>query len=244
MNFAPFAFQQQLITAPGPTPIIQSGLTINLDANDSISYPGTGATWFDLTTNDNDATLFNSPTFNVGTPDFFQFDGTNDFGTFGTNTIGSNTSSYTFGGWVRPRTGTTEQMIFTRGEDGSGSGWSMMLNKRPSINNIRVAVVADGSEVSANAPTNFLNDVWYQYYGVWTPGSSLKLYINGVLVATTNTTRVTLRSSTVGWRMGRYRASLPLFWRGGISTFNLYNRSLSDAEILSNFNTQKSMYGY
>ena len=244
MNFAPFAFQQQVVSStPPPTPIVQSGLTINLDANDSSSYPGTGGTWFDLTANDYDATLFNSPTFNSGTPDYFQFDGTDDYGTFTTSTIGSNLDNYTFGGWIAPKTGATEQICFMRGEDGSGSGFSIMLNKR-TTNVIRVAVVAGNAEVAANAPSTFTDDTWYQYYGVWTNGSSLKLYLNGALITTTTTTRTGLRSSTVGWRLGRYRATNPLLWKGKMSTFNMYNRALSDAEILSNFNAQKSTYGY
>ena len=273
MNFAPFAFQNFIESVgptptptptptstptptptatptptptPSPTPIpfTTSGLTINVDANDSASYPGTGSTWFDLTANDYDATLINSPTFVSGTPDYFDFDGTDDYATFVAGTAGSNTGSYTFGGWIAPTTGSTEQICFLRGEDGSGSGWSLMINRKPTTNILRAAAVADGGEVTADSPTALVHNAWIQIYGVWKSATSLKLYINGSLKTTTTTTRTTLRSSTAGWRMGRFTSGLPLRWSGNISTFNLYDRALSDDEILNNYNATKSTYGY
>ncbi len=244
MIFAPFAFQNSVATTPAPTPsFTTSGLTINVDANDSASYPGTGSTWFDLTANAYNATLVNSPTFVSGTPDYFDFDGTNDYATFVAGTAGSNTGNYTFGGWIAPTTGATEQICFLRGEDAQGSGWSLMINKK-TTNILRAAVVADGGEVAADNPNTFIHNTWIQVYGVWTSGSSIKLYVNGSLVKTTTTTRTTLRSSTAGWRMGRFYPPLPLYWSGNISTFNMYNRALSDTEILNNYNAQKSTYGY
>ena len=43
--------------------IIQDGLVLCLDAGSKRSYPKTGTTWTDLTGNNNNATLYNSPTF-------------------------------------------------------------------------------------------------------------------------------------------------------------------------------------
>lgn len=43
--------------------IVQSGLVLNLDAGVSASYPGSGSTWNDLSGNQINGTLFNSPIF-------------------------------------------------------------------------------------------------------------------------------------------------------------------------------------
>ena len=61
--------------------IIQDGLVFYLDAENPKSYPGTGNTWFDLTDNNNDATI-NGATFST---DEFQFDGSNDYLSWGSN---------------------------------------------------------------------------------------------------------------------------------------------------------------
>ena len=41
-------------------PIVTDGLVVHLDAGNSASYPGSGTTWYDLSGNGNDATLYNT----------------------------------------------------------------------------------------------------------------------------------------------------------------------------------------
>lgn len=67
---------------------IPSGAIIHLDANNSASYPGTGTTWSDLTSNGNDFTVNGSPTFN-STGNYFQLAGTGS----GDYAISNNTIS-------------------------------------------------------------------------------------------------------------------------------------------------------
>ena len=61
--------------------IITSGLVVQLDASISSSYPGTGTTWFDITSTNN-GTLTPTgtpPTFTSASPSYFTFDGTNQY---------------------------------------------------------------------------------------------------------------------------------------------------------------------
>jgi hypothetical protein len=44
--------------------IVTNGLVLNLDAADKNSYPGTGTTWYDLSGNGNNATLYNGTSWN------------------------------------------------------------------------------------------------------------------------------------------------------------------------------------
>ena len=64
-------------TSAGPN-IIENGLVLALDAADRNSYPGTGTTWYDLTSNKIDFVLTNGPVFNSGSNGSIQFDGSND----------------------------------------------------------------------------------------------------------------------------------------------------------------------
>jgi hypothetical protein len=57
-----------------------NGALLYLDAGNTASYPGSGTTWTDLSTYENNATLINSPTFtNADTASYFTFNGTNQY---------------------------------------------------------------------------------------------------------------------------------------------------------------------
>jgi hypothetical protein len=59
--------------------VIQSGLSLWLDAAEEQSYPGSGDTWFDLSGNDKDATLTNGAVYSSDNFGTMVFDGTNDY---------------------------------------------------------------------------------------------------------------------------------------------------------------------
>jgi hypothetical protein len=56
--------------------VVTSGLLLYLDANDKLSYPGTGTVWYDLSGNNANGTLINSPTWNSN--GYFTFDAIDD----------------------------------------------------------------------------------------------------------------------------------------------------------------------
>ena len=57
--------------------IVTDGLVLCLDAANSLSYPGSGATWFDLA-NNVEATLYNTPTYTETNAGSLSFDGLNE----------------------------------------------------------------------------------------------------------------------------------------------------------------------
>ena len=67
---------------------VTDGLILHLDAGNSNSYPGSGSTWFDLSGNNNHATI-NGPTFSNSQIKHFVLDGSND------DIASMNLSSYT-----------------------------------------------------------------------------------------------------------------------------------------------------
>lgn len=223
-----------------PTGITLSGLTIYTDGSPS-SYPGTGTTWTSIVSGTTyNGTLIGGPVWSGGTPPYFQFDGIDDFVSYPYS--GSSTGSYTWGGWINIPTGFTAETLYMRGRDGSGSGWSLQLLKKDT-NLLQASVVSSGfTTANAEGITYISTNTWYYVIGVWNPNSSIKLYLNGVLEKTTNTTITTLRSSNTGWIIARGNGTE--YTQAKISNFALYERVLSDAEILSNFNNTKSNYGY
>jgi hypothetical protein len=97
-----------------------------------------------------------------------------------------------------------------------------------------------GFEVSST--TTLVDNTWYYVYGVWTSGTNLKIYVNGLLENTISVTTTGLRTSGIGWTLMSGNGGN--FTNGSVSEFVTYNTVLTDAEILNNFNATKSEYGY
>jgi hypothetical protein len=133
-----------------------------------------------------------------------------------------------------------------RGNDASGNGWSLLLSKE-SDNKFAVGTVTlqPGSfpiNVTAVSSTVMSNDTWYYIIGVWNAGNSINIYVNGSLETTNATSRTSLRTSGIGWTLMRGNASD--YTNGSVSEFIVYQSVLSGTDILNNFNSNKSKYGY
>ena len=231
-----------------PTPIPTTGYTsgFTILVNDSsASYPGTGTTWTSLATGTTyNGTLTNGPVWSGGTPGYFTFDGTNDFVNFGLSSTGATTASSSFGAWFNVTTSATQKVIAMRGLDGSGNGWSLFISKQ-SNNKMGVGVVTTSAGLQGwevNSTTTLVSNTWYNVYGVWTSGTNLKIYVNGVLENTLTVTPTGLRTSGFGWTLSR--ANTSTYTNSNIGEFITYNNVLTDAEVLNNFNYTKSKYGY
>lgn len=234
--------------------IITNGLVLHLDAAQKRSYSGTGTTWTDLSGKGNNGTLVNGPTFNSGNGGSIVFDGTNDY-VGGSNldnlssTLGGS-SGITISMWVKRNvvsSGTSRTLI---GFTNTSQVHKLLINFNPTDKIIvlgRSALEASGQAVTTiNSFTSTIS--WYYVTGIWLYGSNTILcYVNGVLEATTGTvsfSQSTLLSGTsiTYNRIGSEGLGATLF-PGNISSTKVYNRALSDAEVLQNYNATKSRFG-
>ena len=72
-----------------------------------------------------------------------------------------------------------------------------------------------------------------------------KFYINGVLLGTQNVTGV-LGTNANGMSIGAYggfNGGRSYYYSGDIATMKFYNRTLTDTEVLQNYNATKSRFG-
>lgn len=106
------------ITEINPHLIIDDSLILFLDAENPKSYPGSGNTWYDLTDNENNATIVGA-TYTDNKE--FRFDGSNDKITFGSNFSIDVHTGFTF--WV----------IWDLPTQSSGA-WNYFLYHNPSGN--------------------------------------------------------------------------------------------------------------
>ena len=208
--------------------IVTRGLILSYDGGSLDSYPQTGSVWYDLTTNTNNGTLTNGPTFNSSNGGSIVFDGTNDSVEV-TNSLGT-LSNYTIGYWAFRDT-------------------------------------SDKMAIAARTDTRFYNygdNSWYYthggtaaefYYphavsiplstwGYWVVvynGSNVSIYRQSTLEGSQNTTGTA--DWTSGMKIGLWTAGNSYAFQGKIAVVHMYNRALTAAEVLQNYNAQKSRFG-
>lgn len=202
-------------------PIInQQNLYMCVDAGNARSYAGTGNTAFNLRGTDTIG-LVNGVTYSSSNSGYFIFNGTNQNLTLTLPAL----TNYTFSFWLYVISyDNTERQIL--GTNGDVVGLSLISNK---FN------IWNGSTNLGN--TVFSTGQWYNVVYTRT-GSSTIIYLNGASDGSFATgANVTAGAATIGSISGlRYL-------NARIALFNFYDRTLSAAEVLKNYNSIKKRFG-
>jgi hypothetical protein len=184
----------------------------------------TPLTLADLSGSGNTGTLTNGPTYSTANGGSVVFDGVDDYVTCGTPSISAG--KITVNAWVKINAGSLYQHIV----DSASNAWhlAILADNRPYFWN--------GSTYHTAAPILTVGQ-WYMITGV--QGTTLDIYINGVLgQSIASNINVTTNNVILGaWQSG------PRPLNGNISNTQIYNRALSAAEVLQNFNANRFRYG-
>lgn len=215
--------------------IVRDGLQVAYDAGYVNSYPGSGTNWFDMAGNGVTGALTNGPIF-VSSPDSpsIQFDATNDQVLFGTSSHVKPTRislGCIFKINVAP---TTHIIVGKQGTGGGAASYALVIQS----NGLKFRIESGGVN-DATYPFTNLN-VYVYALGTY-DGSNIKLYINGVLVATTPFTGSIVYSDSYQLLMGYYAAAFAT--NMNIGAMHLYNRALTDQEVLKNYRAYRGRYG-
>ena len=222
-------------------PVVDSSLKLWLDAAQTTSYPGSGSTWTDLSGNANNGTLVNSPSFisNDG-GGCIQLDGINDYITL--PTTGFAPASLTIDYWIKRISDNGYFWLI----DNSDQPELRMLFK--SSGKLQIYFYDDGAYFStALSNTTFSTGSWYNITATLTNGSQ-NVYINGnqEILTTTGTYTGGPSGNAGEHTLGTYNR--PGAGYGGyanvrIGSYRFYNRVLTAAEVLQNYNALQSRYG-
>jgi len=245
--------------------IVLDGLYMYLDAGVTLSYPGSGTAWTDVNgiRTKNNGTLTNGPTYNSGFGGHLTFDGSNDYISITQSQgidVGVNFSIQT---WVK---------ITRWGGGPNWNRGSIVTNSYPYQNGkgfwiscTSQAGPAQGYVATPGLESFFMSMGGDEYCVAPTPGSlsaytnswfnlgvscngtnPLKCYINGVQPTTYGCQ--TNGPSSYSYDSGPFslgnRNNNDEYLSGSIANFMMYNRTISDAEFLQNYNAQKSRFGY
>jgi hypothetical protein len=203
-----------------PKPVIDSSLVLYLDAANPKSYVSGSTRWTDVSRGGNSGTLINmgNTGYTSSNGGSLVFDGTNDYVLM---TNKPTPTQFSILSWVN--IGNVNSGYRTIYADNVKGLW---LNNR----------VINYYPVHTGLNTLNINQ-WYLITITYN-GSLVISYINGILDKSVNAT--TGLPSTVSTSIGGHDNIE--FFNGNISNVQIYNRALSAAEVLQNYNALKGRY--
>jgi hypothetical protein len=222
--------------------IVTNGLVLNVDAGFTPSYPTTGTTWYDVSSSGNSGTLTNGPTFNSANSGSIVFDGTNDYYQLSQNIFNTTYPGVTFGAWVYLNGSISGALIAgVWNQSANGDQAALFI-----FSNGPFIAVSDGfvGENGAGASNTLNVSQWYYIAASWNSNRTYKYYQNGSLLGTgTQGGNGWNSSSTANFEIGGENQANIRYFNGRIACSQVYNRTLSDSEVLQNFNAQKGRFG-
>jgi len=233
--------QIDLNTGHGKTAYVTSGLIMNIDFNNA-SYSGTGSTVTDLTTNGNNGTLVNSPTYTSGTPSYMTFNGTSNYiGNAGTlnNFNFASTGGITVEAWVNPNLTSYEFWFSSNVTSGD-------CTYRFGTNSSGYYYWNMGHHVDVNTGGPISSNTWYQvvFTGAVVSGNVYtNVYLNGSNVVSNYNESLGSLSNPTNWLIGHGETSSAWPYNGNVSIIRVYNTALNSTQVTQNYNASKATFG-
>jgi len=239
--------------APG---VVTTGAVLLLDAGNLKSYPGTGATWFDLSGNGNNATLTNIQSTWVSTLGGY-FDWANNTAQVGTIAHAASLNifqrDFTIEFWCTidaAAGGTSDNMgLFVKGTTiNTNPGTAMLVNRDfPAANWGRGGMYVNNVS-GFNASSGRVNDPWavnsWQCIQYVRQAGQLTLFCNlRWLQTSTNQTGNANNSTAITMGKGNTSGAVQYPWDGKQSFMGMWNRALTFNELRQNYNTMANRVG-
>jgi len=217
----------------GPN-IVTDGLVFAIDAGSARSYPGSGTAVTNLS-GTNNVTLANGVGFGSNNGGVFTYDGVDDQGNSGT---WFNYQAFTINLWVEPGSTQVQYADIIDNNHTGGQNWVCQQDST-SQNVYSFGVFANGATSVTGNFTLTAGD-WVNLTFTY-DGTRVRGYNNGVLFATGAALGTTINYSSQNFYIGRW-AGGGRNWEGEYGPMYVYTRALNAAEILQNYNAQKSRF--
>jgi hypothetical protein len=177
----------------------------------------------------NNPVVYGSPTFVAGKHgSALAFDGTDDFLKLPTR-MGDSTD-FSFAGWVRWGGGANWQRIF---DLGTGTNAFLFLSPKAGSNALRFTIKNGGAEQQLNHNAALPVNVW-THVAVTLTGTTGKLFVNGVLVATN--TAMDINPDAIGTNnnfIGESQFAADPLFNGQLDDLRFFTTALSDVQVAS-----------
>ena len=238
--------------------IVTSGLVLNLDAGFVGSYPTTASNWYDLSGISNNCTLVNGPTYTTSGSGGIKFDATDDYATIPDNSsidLTSLTISLWFNrGDILTLAAGDQQNFFIKGNTNAAGGDQICPK-------VSLFGPTGGGEYGWSAgslgggygnivpPSQVLfANQWYNLVFTHVSTNTPIPYLNGVKQTNWTATGASNPLVPNTWRATisgdvERATTKSASFNGIMSIVQLYNRALSETEVLQNWNALKGRFG-
>ncbi len=225
--------------------VVESGLVLALDAANPKSYPGSGTTWTDLSGNGNNGTLVNGVGYSGSNLGSLVFDGVNDGVQLVHNStwVLSSSEKFSLCSWFYAEPTTQNSSKLFSHQRCNSPGFQINVNDTTSLS----FRVEGGSSIFATYSAN-VTEKWNYVVSTFDGSNgSMKLYLNGELVATnTNTSGWSAYNAghSEVWLGRRFNCGGTNEFTGKIASFSFYKgKELTAQEIQQNFNALRGRFG-
>jgi hypothetical protein len=188
-------------------------------------------------------TFMNGATYATeGNATYYSFDGIND--SVKVSWTRQNTWTFSFGGWARSHSDTTQQEVFSFAKIGNNSDTASIGFRGDVAGDPIRVMIRDGSNTTlyCDSSMSFVPNTWYHVFATIESGSSIQLYINGSLACSGSGTTVTTVSTDL-FSIGRMERLTPAYpFSGEVDDVLAYMRVLSATEISTLANTRGYVY--
>jgi hypothetical protein len=220
-----------------PQALISDGLILYLDAAQTQSYSGSGTTWTDLSGRNQNATLVNGVSYTSSNSGNLIFDGSNDYASLTSNDFTNSLPNFTVSVWFYK---TVDGILL--GNHFHNSTWESLWF---STTQFTVNGANDSVTNRQILPFTTPNNTWNNLVAVNNSSQGyMKVFLNGVEIATKNATVVPWNSGiipTIGAQRRTDGAIIEPI-RGNIAQVLVYNRYLTVSEIQQNYNVTKNRF--
>jgi len=225
-----------------------NGLALSLEAQDSLSYRPSAASWLDLSGNENDGHMYieainekkNVNQYNV------TLNGKNDYVSLDNTPSLNPTTGITLLSWIKLNDLVTNQNIISKGYTSISLPYvqySLKMNDNQPFNTPQFNLSLNNKLVALNGSTELYKGKWYLIVCTYDK-SFMKISINNVLDKNMISETNNINYYSTPLNIGRWHTGNSQYFDGEIGMVQIYNRALTTSEIDNIWNKTKSKYGY
>lgn len=217
--------------------IVTDGLVLYLDAANQYSYVSGSTSWNDISRGGNNGTLVNGPTFSSANGGSIVFDGVDDFGRLPANNGLQPSAELTLEVWFKSSGSNSrvQGLLYLN----YGTGLRLETNGA-----IHTRINSAGSLQTFTTTSTYFNNLWNQVILTINSNTAI-LYVNSTLV---NQYSIVYNGSSpfdtsIGGVGTDSNNSANRGFYGNLSIARVYNKVLTQTEILQNYNATKTRFG-
>ena len=229
--------------------VVRDGLVLHLDAANPKSYPGSGTTWYDLSGNGYNATLYDGATISNGACNLeystLVYEAGNDFVRVDDYAVAAQTAPLSYQCWFNFTStdrATAQQTMCLMGPAGTsptGAGMSLAVLNDERLWGLVYDSGGNQSQIRNTSGEILQADTWYMAT-MTHDGSACKLFLNTSeyhSVSVSGYLPYTTQNFTIGLNRIYYH------FGGQISYCKIYSKALTPTEIQQNFNATRGRFG-